>query len=86
MNLIEAVELKHFDVDGDGSLSDEEIVERDKKGKQADKLIREGRLSGKVKREYVEDIFVAQLIQRNVDRQKERLAKRSNDNNSHIFF
>lgn len=86
MNLVEAVDLKHFDADGDGTLSDKEIVERNRKGKQAEKLIREGKLSGKIERELVEDMFVAKLIQRNVDRQKERLIEGDREKNTHIFL
>ena len=83
MKIIDAVELKHFDQDGDGTLSDDELLQRDRAGAQAVEQIREGKLDGKIKKEIVEDLFVAHLLQFNLDRQRERLLL--NDDRT-IFF
>lgn len=79
MNIEDAVKLKHFDKDLDGKISDQEILDSRDERERVAKAIFEGKPSDEVNIELVEDVFLARLIQHNLERQRERSLKIDND-------
>jgi hypothetical protein len=70
MSLIDEIKLKHFDQNRDGKLSKREArLSKDTIAK-VKRSIAEGRRVGNVRRELVEDVFLADLLQHNAERQK----------------